>query len=135
MLDGWGFECTCDLCSLPKKEKELSDGRRERLQMIHMELSSYGMDRKRMDELVEEMTYLIETEQIWPLFCEYYVVTARAYLGAGALKTARKYTQMADDTWIQYGGPNHENVEEMKLLWRQLTSAEEEVRSRKRGRR
>ncbi len=78
------------------------------------------MDPKKMDEMVQEMEYLIAKEELWPLFCEYYVVVARAYMNNGDLKNARKYAQIADDLWVKYGGENHENVEEMQELWRDL---------------
>ncbi len=93
-----------------------ADERRERLHVIHMELGSYGMSEKKMDEMVDEMTYLIEKEEIRPLFCEYYQVVARAYMSAGNFKKAAKYVQIADDIWRQYGGENHENVQGIREL-------------------
>ncbi len=85
-----------------------------------------------MDERVEELTYLIEKEEIWSLFCEYYMVVARAYMEFGKLEKARRYAKMAELTWVAYGGQNHDGVDRMAMLWEDMDQLEPTTKSKPR---
>ena len=129
-LDGWGFQCTCSLCSAPQRDKDISDARRDRLLDIHMQLETLSMGKHKMEDLTDELTYLINKEEMWPLFCEYYVVVSRAHIAFGDIAKAKKYAQIADNTWYQYGGENHENVEGMRDLWNDIKDLERSLANR-----
>jgi len=122
-LEGWGFDCTCELCTADPKDIEQSDSRRHRLAQIHEELEQYSLGETYVDDRVEELTYLIEKESMWPLFTEYYTVAARAYLGVRRPDKARRYARIADEAWHAYGGENHDGVDDMRQLWRDIEGA------------
>lgn len=129
-INAWDFECACDMCTAPIEERNRSDARRSRLEEIYNELQLYSKEEKYMDERVEELTYLIEKEEIWSLFCEYYMVVARAYMDFGKLEKARHYANIAEKVWLAYGGQNHDGVDRMVELWKDLSQREQATKSK-----
>ena len=134
-LAAWGFNCTCELCSAAPEHVYQSDLRRHRLAEIHEEMSGQTLDEKYVDDRVEELTYLIEKEEMWPLFTEYYMVAARSYLNVDRPERARRYAKIADETWHAYGGANHDGVEEMRELWKRINEELPEPKEKGRKRR
>jgi hypothetical protein len=116
----WDFTCTCDLCTIPLAERRVSDQRRLQLLDIHEELTSLKLDEAQLDERIEQIEYILEMEEIWPLRCEYYMVAARAYIQTGLLERARRYLAMSEEAYIAFGGENHDEVEQVAELWKYL---------------
>ncbi|KAK0702557.1 hypothetical protein B0T21DRAFT_321423 [Apiosordaria backusii] len=129
VLEPWGFQCQCALCSAPPREREIADSRRERILEIYQTLSKAAdlESVERVDQLVKEAILLIEREELQPQLVEYYAHFARAYIEINELKKAREYIHRADDMWLLYGGEEHENVEGMAELWKLLEEAEMEA--------
>lgn len=126
ILKQWGFACSCALCSLPADERAYSDDRRNRIWEVYMDLANSAslLGRKVVDERVDELMYLVEREDLWPQLVEYYQVVARAYAALGDLDDARDYAERAEATWIEYGGVDHDGVEDIRRLWGELRRAE-----------
>lgn len=125
----WGFSCSCSLCTAPEAQRRHADARRRRLLAIHTELAAFEnqqndptstteIDRgaSRLAQTVDEMLYLIDREQAWPLLCDYYPAVTRAHLAIDDTPGARKYLKAAEEAWLQYGGEQHEYADELKEL-------------------
>ncbi len=127
ILDGWGFNCSCWLCTASPAEINASDSRRERVYDIHASLaesyegdSEYVLDEESIDALSEELFALIEEEQLWPQLVVFYEVIARAYMEIAEWDSARKYVALAEQRWNKYGGEDHDNVDGIRALWAEL---------------
>ncbi|CAK7201794.1 hypothetical protein SEUCBS139899_004509 [Sporothrix eucalyptigena] len=135
-MRSWGFNCTCSLCAAPENKRLLADQRRRRLLAIHTELAAFGnedpdtatteVDRgaKRLGEMTDEMLFLIEKEETWPLLCDYYPAVTRAYLAIDDVVRARQHWQNADEAWATYGGEQHEFADELKELNLEIAAQE-----------
>ncbi|CAK7236078.1 hypothetical protein SBRCBS47491_009513 [Sporothrix bragantina] len=130
-MRGWGFSCLCSLCTASEATRRLADTRRRRLLAIHSELSAFTSDRgkqdsstvtevdrgaKRLGEMVDEMLFLLDKEQAWPLLCDYYPAVTRAYLAIDDAINARRHWQNSVEAWERYGGEQHEFADELKAL-------------------
>ncbi len=125
ILQAWGFQCRCALCSAHTSDRDLSDQRRERLLEIHHLLGQASeLSGPRVKELIYEALTVIEQEQLHPQLVEYYQQFAKAYLMRNELREAREFLEKADSMWRVYGGDEHENVEEIRGLWKALEDAE-----------
>ncbi|KAK4172731.1 hypothetical protein QBC36DRAFT_196300 [Triangularia setosa] len=126
VLQPWGFQCQCTLCSAPASKRKVADSRRDRILEIYQTLSKAAdlESVERVDQLVREALLLIEKEELQPQLVEYYAHFARAYIETNELKKAREYIQRSDEMWLLYGGEEHENIEEMLELWKLLEEAE-----------
>lgn len=122
VLRDWGFDCRCDLCTSSRKDIKRSDERRDRIHAIHKILAQEeGLTSKRIDRLADELLRLVDQESLWPQLAVYYEVLARAYMEeAKDFENAAKYAELCDDTWIEYGGPEHDNVDGVQKLLHDL---------------
>ena len=136
----WGVNCSCSLCTAHDAQRRLADQRRRRLLAIHTELAAFGNEQndpsstteadrgaRRLGQTVDEMLFLIDKEQAWPLLCDYYPAVTRAYLAIDDTVGARRYWQAADEAWLQYGGEQHEYADELQLLARAIAVREAEL--------
>lgn len=130
VLQAWGFQCNCTLCTASTKERNLSDSRRERLLDIHSLILSQAteLSTQRIGELILEAVHLIEKEQLEPQLVEYYQQFAKAYMMIRDFRRAREFAALADQMWLFYGGPEHENIEGMRQLWQTLEESEQEAK-------
>ncbi|KAJ9138250.1 SET domain-containing protein [Coniochaeta hoffmannii] len=118
---GWGFTCRCPLCSSSRKTIQQSDWRRDRIREIRRILETQDdLTGDLVDKLASEMLRVISEEQLEVQLVLYYEIIARAYMVVFDLGKARAYAKMAEDAWIRYGGLDHDNVEGMQQLWRDL---------------
>ncbi|CAK7199893.1 hypothetical protein SEUCBS139899_002579 [Sporothrix eucalyptigena] len=134
----WGFACHCSLCMAPKKVSFASDIRRTRLVEIYTTMEDEGamgmLTRDKIETLLSEMMLLINGEDLVPQLCEYYAMIARAYLSIEAFDDARHYAQQSEEYWIRYGTEEHDNVDEVRALWKQIEAKEKERDARRRRR-
>ncbi|CAK7234580.1 hypothetical protein SBRCBS47491_008995 [Sporothrix bragantina] len=134
----WGFTCHCSLCMAPKKVAFSSDIRRTRLVEIYTTLEDEAYEglltRDKIEALVSEMMLLINGEDLVPQLCEYYAMIARAYLSIEEFEDARYYAQQSEEYWIRYGTEEHDNIEGVRALWKQIDDAEKARTKRLRGR-
>jgi len=132
----WGFACHCSLCMAPKNVAFASDIRRTRLVEIYTTMedeASEGMlTRDKIETLLAEMMLLINGEDLVPQLCEYYAMIARAYLSIEAFDDARHYAQQSEEYWIRYGTEEHDNVDEVRALWKQIEARETVAGERRR---
>ncbi|KAH8912349.1 SET domain-containing protein [Coniochaeta sp. PMI_546] len=120
-LKEWGFTCKCPLCSSSRKTIQQSDQRRNRIRKIREVLSEgVVLSGDQVDKLVAELLRLINEEKLEVQLVVYYEVIARAYMGVFDFEKAKQYATMCEAAWIQYGGLDHDNVEGMKQLWKDL---------------
>ncbi|EJT82580.1 hypothetical protein GGTG_02553 [Gaeumannomyces tritici R3-111a-1] len=129
-LSEWGFECACALCRAAPDERQRSDDRRARLAEIGESLTQAealvtgaGDDSSRLSQLVAEVTALIDAEQLWPQLVVYHPLVARAFLRAGDVTQARRHTALAEEAWLRFQGADHDYVEGLRELWREVREA------------
>ena len=78
MLRGWGFNCTCSICSSAEKTAE-SDGRRKRINSLLQEIAVQKDDNpKKVDTLADKLLELVELEHMAPVQARYYEFLADA---------------------------------------------------------
>jgi len=124
-LQRWNFNCTCSLCQLPEKKAWPSEVRRVRLHEVFQALHDHAdITEQKVDDLVREMNIIIQAEGLQLQLCELSAAVARAYAAAGALGPAREHAALSEEYWIRYGTEEHENIEGVKELWRELAQAE-----------
>jgi hypothetical protein len=123
MLRGWGFNCTCALCNASEDAISRSDNSRGKLQEIRNILESDpNLNKARIARHAKEIQFLVNREDLHPQMVVYYEVIARAYIEIGDMEDARKYVDLAEGTWVQYGGHEHDGLEDMRLLREKLES-------------
>ncbi|KAL1893333.1 hypothetical protein Sste5346_006511 [Sporothrix stenoceras] len=132
----WGFACHCSLCMAPRNVAFASDIRRTRLVEIYTTMEDEAAEgmltRDKIETLLAEMMLLINGEDLVPQLCEYYAMIARAYLSIEAFDDARHYAQQSEEYWIRYGTEEHDNVDEVRALWKQIEAKEKAVNERRR---
>lgn len=136
-IQHWGFVCHCQLCMSPQKVVFSSDIRRTRLVEIYTTMDSDAAEglltRDKIETLLAEMMLLISGEDLVPQLCEYYAMISRAYLSIEAFDDARHYAQQSEEYWIRYGTEEHDNIDEVRALWK-LIEAKETARDSRRRR-
>ncbi|KAH9905154.1 SET domain-containing protein [Xylariomycetidae sp. FL2044] len=120
-LAKWNFECTCSLCAASQERRAVSDQRRARLREIYRLLTEdASLSPKQVDRHAREAEALARKEELVPQLLVYFELAARAFLYANDMAGARKYARRCEDLWVRYGGDDHDNVEGMKRLWKDL---------------
>jgi hypothetical protein len=120
-LQDWGFTCKCPLCSSSRKTIQHSDQRRNRIREVRDALVTRDdLTEGVIERFAKELLRLIDEENLEVQLVVYYEVIARAYMSVPNFEKAKEYATMAENAWIQYGGLDHDNVEGMKQLWRDL---------------
>ncbi|KAB5572149.1 hypothetical protein GE09DRAFT_1282611 [Coniochaeta sp. 2T2.1] len=121
VLKEWGFTCQCPLCSSSRRAIQQSDRRRNRIRTIRARLESADdgggggslTGDEEVDGLAAELLRLVAEEGLEPQL----VV---AYMEVWNFEKAREYARMCEEAWVRYGGVEHDNVEGVRLLWRDL---------------
>ncbi|KAF1846335.1 SET domain-containing protein [Cucurbitaria berberidis CBS 394.84] len=93
LIHRWGFTCTCDLCSLPERQREASDLRRTMIAQAEekmIELAEAG----EFDDavaLAEEAVEMIREEGIYPTLTDSYAMLAMLYREKGDRAKSEEY--------------------------------------------
>ncbi|KAB5572321.1 hypothetical protein GE09DRAFT_1269063 [Coniochaeta sp. 2T2.1] len=128
VLKEWGFTCQCPLCSSSRRVIQTSDRRRNRIRAIRARLESADdgsssrslTGDEEVDGLAAELLRLVAEEGLEPQLVVFYEVIARAYMEVWDFEKARSYARMCEAAWVRYGGVEHDNVEGVTVLWRDL---------------
>jgi len=113
------------MCQLPEKKAWAGEIRRVRLHEIFQALYEHGdITPRKVDNLVNEMNIIVQAEGLQLQLCELYTAVARSYAAARDFEHAREYAAMSEEYWIRYGTEEHENVDGIKELWRDLAELE-----------
>jgi hypothetical protein len=121
ILGEWGFSCSCSLCSASARKISKSDGARTRIQEIYGKLQAgKATSKRRLDSLVSEILDLIREEGLEPQRVVVYEIISRAFIQVNDFESAQRYADMAEKTWTQYGGRDHDGVEDMQKLRQEL---------------
>ncbi|KAH6621604.1 hypothetical protein B0J18DRAFT_399699 [Chaetomium sp. MPI-SDFR-AT-0129] len=98
LLSGWGFTCTCDLCTAPPADLAASDNRREKVSRLGqevIELVSRGRkeDMKQAVALYSEAVAAVDEEGLVPHLGGHYEVLGRLWGAAGEVEKGREWAQ------------------------------------------
>ncbi|KAH9899047.1 SET domain-containing protein [Xylariomycetidae sp. FL2044] len=116
MIEGWGFNCTCSLCSSPK-DLDISDRQRNRIQKLLVELDQPEIrTHEKVHERIVEITELCVREGITAQLGDFYNIISDIYLDMGDVGLARKYGEMAVKELRYYAGYDHERTEKAMLF-------------------
>ena len=120
MLRGWGFNCTCSICSSAEKTAE-SDGRRKRINSLLQEIAVQKDDNpKKVDTLADKLLELVELEHMAPVQARYYEFLADAYRYMGDFKKAWKNGKLALEFWLRYEGEDSEHIDDVMAFLTRL---------------
>jgi len=120
---GWGFSCTCKLCTASQEERIASDGRRLRLKTIRDEVMTLvgQADYQSAIKLYKENMEMGMQEQLIPHFGEHYEVLARLYGALPNRYEAIKYTRLAIREMEKYGGTEvYQSITELKEMLQKM---------------
>lgn len=118
----WHFNCTCELCTAPEEEVEVSDVRRFHIARLREKVNA-AYERGELEEAVKlskEVVGLLDEEDLEPLKSEFYAVLARSYRKMGALAKAKRLGERALKDLLQYNGDGDERVENMRIFLKEL---------------
>ncbi|KAK4141698.1 SET domain-containing protein 5 [Dichotomopilus funicola] len=98
LLSGWGFTCTCDLCTSPPADLAASDKRREKVSRLGqevIELVSRGRkeDMQQAVALYSEAVEAVDEEGLVPHLGGHYEVLGRLWGAAGEVEKGREWAQ------------------------------------------
>ncbi|KAL1836592.1 hypothetical protein VTJ49DRAFT_4896 [Mycothermus thermophilus] len=118
LRDTWGFDCTCQACSLRGQLARESDRRVEMIGWIQGELGEWTRARAERSErddvaLAELLVALYEMERLWGSLHEGYVLAALAYNAAGSAWDAVRYARRAVEWGVPMVGEEDEDLKEM----------------------
>ncbi|KAI1761497.1 SET domain-containing protein [Hypoxylon sp. FL1150] len=95
LIQEWGFNCTCSLCS-SKEESAASDRRRGRIQDLLAELDLPEVrNHAAIENRVAEILDLCEKEGMAAQVGDFYTIVADVYSTLGDLSRARRYGELA----------------------------------------
>lgn len=117
VLLGWGFNCTCQLCSAPSHILETSDANRQEVQLKLDELdearqATPGGGRDTVERIMEETLALMDHEGMEAQRGDIYAIAAQVLLDMGDQDGAIYYGHMAVEALGEYAGMDSERTEE-----------------------
>ncbi|ELQ32885.1 hypothetical protein M0657_007004 [Pyricularia oryzae] len=117
VLLGWGFNCTCQLCSAPSHILETSDANRQEVQLKLDELdearqATPGGGRDTVERIMQETLALMDHEGMEAQRGDIYAIAAQVLLDMGDRDGAIYYGHMAVEALGEYAGMDSERTEE-----------------------
>ncbi|KAK4450301.1 N-lysine methyltransferase SMYD2 [Podospora aff. communis PSN243] len=124
LIQEWGFNCTCSLCSNPKRFKT-SDKNRDRIQVILESLDHPGnRTQAKVRAAVEEVEDLVVKEGLAGQLGDFYAIIADIYLNMGDLRKTRKSGRNAVKLLQHYAGFDNMRTEKAEEFMRELDALE-----------
>ncbi|TLD18200.1 hypothetical protein PspLS_10509 [Pyricularia sp. CBS 133598] len=117
VLLGWGFNCTCQLCSAPSHILESSDANRQQVQLKLDELDearqvTHDGGRDTVERIMKETLALMDDEGMEAQRGDMYGIAAQVLLDMGDRDGARDYGHRAVEALGEYAGMDSERTEE-----------------------
>ncbi|KAK0649998.1 hypothetical protein B0T16DRAFT_350959 [Cercophora newfieldiana] len=104
MVQKWGFNCTCSVCSSPQKASE-SDRNKYRIQEVLDQLKDKsGRNREKVERLANELFSLLEVERLQAQAGSFASLIMGVYIEMGDLEKAREYAATAMKNQTVYFG-------------------------------
>jgi hypothetical protein len=120
LIKGWGFRCTCDLCSSPE-DAEISDRNRLRIQDILTRLDDgASRDYDGVAKLTSEILDLIAEEGLSAQIGDFYIILAEVYLRLGHVPRAREFATLAFEKLSSFVGEDSEQAAAAKSFLEKL---------------
>lgn len=111
MLQAWGFQCLCDLCTAPPEVSAESDKRRQDIVALKQEAMSLAQqgDLAGAVNVIDDQINLMAEEGLESLLREQYEVLARIHWALGDKGKAKEFGAKAVDllTFQGYLDPRH----------------------------
>ncbi|KAJ4394754.1 SET domain-containing protein 5 [Gnomoniopsis smithogilvyi] len=117
ILRSWGFQCTCQHCSMSEEGIRDSDARLYEIDELEAELGDFTSSKASV-KMVERLIELYRKERLDAKDHGAYVLAALNYNLFGDAKNARKFANLAVEAGIIEYGENAEDVEAMRVLAR-----------------
>lgn len=115
ILGSWGFECTCQHCSMSEEEIDQSDARLYEIDELEAELGDFTSSKASID-MVERLLELYEKERMDVKAHGAYVLAALNYNLFGDAEKAKRFADLAVETGIVEYGESAQDVEAMRTL-------------------
>jgi hypothetical protein len=124
LIRGWGFNCTCSLCSDPEAMK-ISDRQRNRIQEILDVLDDpKHHTHAHVRSALAEVEHLVDKEGMTAQIGDFYSIVADLYFTMGDMKLARDYGELALELVRHYAGYDNDRSEQAVGFLDKLTEAE-----------
>ena len=104
----WGFECTCDLCSMSQSRIAESDARRTKMTTIRRDVLDIVRrgEFRRAIKANKELLALAHEEELVDYLGDTYEILARLYNAVQDRANAEKYARLALEDLKVFGGPD-----------------------------
>lgn len=127
MIQFWGFNCTCALCS-NAQAIETSDRQRSRIQKILEDLDDPANHTpERVSVGTAEVEDLVVKEGMTGQMGDLYSIIANVYLTMGDLKMARSYGELAVKLLRWYSGFDSARTESARAFMVKLEGVEQQA--------
>ncbi|KAK4183002.1 hypothetical protein QBC35DRAFT_545094 [Podospora australis] len=116
LLRGWGFNCTCSLCSLPPNDLAASDARRKRVDLLGPQVIQL-VEEGKFEEAIELNNLLMaamEEEEMLPHMGDYFEIMGRLHQAMGKYAEAKGWYDRAMEEFKGFGLEEEEGVETLK---------------------
>ncbi|RDW71413.1 hypothetical protein BP6252_07976 [Coleophoma cylindrospora] len=110
----WGFQCKCNHCSLPKKQRKESDARIADINLLNMELNTLWSPTT--PDLAVELVELCQAEGLHASMEKAYMMTAQRFCAWEDEENTRKYAQLAVENWLAWEKQELASKEIMKAM-------------------
>ncbi|KAJ4414707.1 SET domain-containing protein 5 [Gnomoniopsis sp. IMI 355080] len=117
ILGSWGFQCTCQHCSMSEEGIRASDTRLYEIDELEAELGDFTSSKASV-KMVERLLELYRLERLDAKVHGAYVLAALNYNLFGDAKNAKKFADLAVEAGIIEYGEDAEDVEAMRTLAR-----------------
>lgn len=112
----WGFECTCDQCSLSADEHEHSETRLQEIKWIEAKLTDYSDHKGISTGLITYLLGLYENERLYCCLGRAYTLAALNFNGLGYEKQAKMYAELAIEAWKVEKGQGAVEIRDLEAL-------------------
>jgi len=122
LFEGWGFQCSCDLCNASKETVEASDNRRRLIMRLRANIADAdnGGDHFRTIDMIQELLRTLDEEGITVLKPAYYRKLAGLHLRVNDVGNAKRYSSLALEEGLKISDEDSFHIRGLKALQKEL---------------
>lgn len=117
IIDQWGFQCACALCSASPQAVKASDRRLNRIKTLETALDDISDGRLASSSSAEKLIALYEEERLHANIAIAYRYAAYEYSYEGNMTMAKKYAALAKEGYEVWQGNKSRTAGDMAFLF------------------
>ncbi|KUJ13160.1 SET domain-containing protein [Mollisia scopiformis] len=116
VLNRWGFECQCSLCSRSNAEINHSDSRIRKINTLQTQLSDWTENSIATPAMAEDLLLLYEEEHIHAAKGIGHMLAALAYNAEGDISLAKKHAKLALESGVVTDGSKEADENDLEAM-------------------